>query len=178
MFRLFVAIDPPEKVQKVIARLAYGLPGARWVETEQLHLTLRFIGEVDGGELRDIDIALGRIRAKSFDLAVKGVGHFPPRGDPKVLWVGMEKCEPLFGLQRNVDSALRGIGPKPEKRKFHPHITLARLRNTPLARMHNYLAEHGFFRVDSFSVNEFHLYSSTLTPKGPIHRKEATYPLL
>jgi len=177
MYRLFVAIDLPADVKEQLRPLCGGLPGARWVGGEQLHLTLRFIGEVDGGVFRDVDEQLGMVRASSFSLVLQGVGHFPPRGQPRVVWVGVEKSDPLKHLHGRVESALAEAGLDRDGRKFSPHITLARLKETPATRVGRYLEEFGLFRTEPFPVDEFTLYSSTLTRHGPVHTPEATYPL-
>ena len=129
MPRLFIAIDLPEDVKVELTAIGYGLPGARWVTDDQLHLTLRFIGEVDGGMRNNISDALSFINYGSFTFTLQGAGHFPPRGKPKVLWIGIAKSQPLLQLRGKVESALRAIGLSPEGRKFSPHITLARLKN-------------------------------------------------
>lgn len=177
MIRLFVAIDLPESVKDHLAPLCCGLPGARWVPGEQLHLTVRFIGEVDGGVFRDIRQGLEGVECDSFQLTLKGLGCFPPRKAPRVLWVGMEKSEELGVLRRRVDSCLKSCGISPEKRKFSPHITLARLKKTPLPRMVSFLENNGHFQLPAFQVSSFYLYSSALTSKGAIHTIEAIYPL-
>ena len=177
MYRLFVAIDLPPEVKERLAAMRGGLPGARWVDGDQLHLTLRFIGEVDGGVLRDIRAGLEAVHGLPFSLALQGVGHFPPRGQPRVVWVGVEKSAPLIQLHGRVESALAAVEIERDRRKFSPHITLARLNGTPGSRVGRYLEEFGLFRTDPFAVDEFVLYSSTLTRHGAIHTPEATYPL-
>jgi len=179
MLRLFVAIDFPEDIRQQLARLCYGLPGARWVEENQLHLTLRFIGEVDGAMFREIKEALADIRRQRFRLALKGVGHFPPRKNPRVLWVGVEKNDSLVLLRNKIESTLVRLGLPGEERKFSPHVTLARFKDqTPLGRLTTYMAGNNLFSTMPFAVNYFHLYSSHLTPKGAQHTREASYPLL
>ena len=178
MYRLFVAIDLPSDVKERLRPLCGGLPGARWVDGDQLHLTLRFIGEVDGGVLRDVREQLGTVRSAPFSLVLQGVGHFPPRGQPRVVWVGLEKSGPLGVLHGRVESALADAGLERDGRKFSPHITLARLKETPASRVGRYLEEFGLFRTDPFTVDAFILYSSTLTRHGAVHTPEATYPLI
>lgn len=177
MPRLFIAIDPPVTIRKNLEAMFFGIPGARWVAPEQLHITVRFIGDVDGAMFHDIQSALAEVDSPSFNLHLKGVGHFPPRGNPRVIWAGLEKSDPLLSLRRKVDSALLKIGLEPEKRKFSPHLTLARLKNTPLGKVANFLAGNGLFSQEPFPVENFLLYSSTLTPKGAIHNVERVYSL-
>ena len=175
--RLFVAIDLPESVKERLALLCCGLPGARWVAPEQMHLTLRFIGEVDGGLFLDIRDALAEIEGESFSLHLSDIGFFPPRGKPRVIWVGLQKHEPLLKLRNRLESRLVDLGLEPEGRKFSPHITLARLKNTPIIKTVRFLEAHSRFCTSQFSVKNFHLYSSVLGRKGAVHRIEVSYPL-
>lgn len=177
MYRLFIAVDMPHELQERLGNMFFGIPGAKWVTEEQLHLTLRFIGEVDGGMFEDVREALSEIKADSFTMQLKGMGYFPPRKKPKVLWVGIEKNEKLTILRNRVEAAVVKTGLSPEQRKFSPHITLARLRDSPLKKVTNFLAGNSLFESEPFRVEEFHLYSSLLTSKGAIHQVEATYPL-
>lgn len=178
MIRLFIAIDLPESVKQEMARLCCGLPGARWVGTEQLHLTLRFIGEVDGGLFRDIRERLVEVRSEPFTLQLDGVGFFPPRGKPRVIWVGLKKSSELLQLRCRIESCLVAIGLEREGRKFSPHITLARLKNTPPVKVGRFLENHNLFLSRTWTVDEFFLYSSQLGRNGAIHRVEAGYPLM
>jgi 2'-5' RNA ligase len=173
--RLFIAIDLPESVKEQLSRLCCGLPGARWVIPEQLHLTLRFIGEVDGGLFLDICEELATVQAKSFTLQLDGLGCFPPRGKPRVVWVGVQPSEQLLVLRNRLESCLVTLGLESEGRKFAPHITLARLKNTPPVKVGRFLENHGLFLSSPFPVEEFSLYSSVLGRKGATHRLEACY---
>jgi RNA 2',3'-cyclic 3'-phosphodiesterase len=175
--RLFVSIEPPEDVREDLLAICYGLPGARWVDSEQFHLTLRFIGEVDGAVFREIDEALAQIDTASFDLTVQGVGHFPPRGVPQVLWAGIERSEALLHLRRKIEVAIVQTGLEPDHRKYSPHITLARLQGTHPNKVGEFLARHNLLRTRTFPIDEFHLFSSKLTPKHAIHTCEASYSL-
>ena len=177
MPRLFVAIDLPAAIRDQLAALCCGLPGARWVEPEQLHLTLRFIGEVDGGIMNRVREALAEVRAETFSLQLAGVGFFPPRGNPRVAWVGISKNELLLRLHHRVEAALIRAGFPPEERKYSPHITLALLKATPASRAGGYLAQHNLFATEEFPVREFLLYSSVLNSRGARHYIEAGYPL-
>lgn len=173
--RLFVAVDLPEPVRQQLTGLGFGLPGAHWVAAEQIHLTLRFIGEVDGAMFREVREGLAGVRSSSFAMQVQGLGYFPPRQQPRVLWAGVAKSEALVLLRNRVEATLVRCGLEPEGRKFAPHITLARLRDTHLTRLTNFLAGNALFATEPFTVSEFHLYSSQLTAKGAIHQLEASY---
>ncbi len=179
MPRLFVAIDLPETVKKAVKDICTGLPDARWVDILQHHLTLRFIGEVDEGLFNRIKTSLAEIRENRFSLTVQGVGCFPPKRPPRVLWVGIDKNETLMRLAEKTERVLvEHTRIEPEQRKFSPHITIARFREPSPAKVSDYLARNSSFRTESFPVDEFHLYSSTLTPAGALHRREASYVLL
>ena len=177
MPRLFIAVDLPETIKNNLSLMAFGIPGAKWVAPEQLHLTVRFIGEVDGGLFHDIQEILDEIHFASFSLQLKGVGYFPPRGAPRVLWIGLDKSEPLQLLRKKIDTALLRARIEPEGRKYSPHITLARLKNSPANKIANFLSGNGLFSQEPFQVEDFKLYSSILSPKGAYHKVERIYPL-
>ena len=174
--RLFVALSLPDEVAASLALIQSGVPGARWSTREQMHLTLRFIGEVDGREANAVDDALSTISAPGFQLALKKVGQFGGR-NPSALWAGVEPSEALFHLERKIESALQRSGLPPETRKFTPHVTLARLKGTPRGRVMDYLTDHALFASSSFDVRGFILYSSQLTANGSIYRAEKAYQL-
>ena len=179
MHRLFVAVDMPPAVDDSLIGLCQGVSGAKWADSAPFHLTLRFIGDADDGLLQDILLALAEIEASAFDLALKGVGYFPPRGPAKILWAGVETAPGLMRLRDHVTAALDAIGVEPERRKFAPHITLARFkRGAPAARVAELLSLNALFKSAPFAVTQFHLYSSLLRPDGALHRIEASYPLL
>jgi 2'-5' RNA ligase len=175
--RLFVAIDLPEDIKIAIGSLHCPLPGAKWVAEAQIHLTLRFVGDVDDKLMKMIVASLSDIVAAPFSLAMQGVGCFPPKRDPKVLWVGVDGSSALFGLQGDIEKALVRNGLEPEGRFFSPHITIARLKETTATRVAPFQKQYAGFATRSFSVRQFVLYSSTLTPQGAIHRQEALFPL-
>ncbi|MDF1614203.1 RNA 2',3'-cyclic phosphodiesterase [Desulfurivibrio dismutans] len=178
MYRLFTAIDLPPELAARLAAMGFGLPGARWLPEDQLHLTLRFIGEVDGGRFYEIREALADVRAEPFTMHLQGFGCFPPRGPARILWAGVEPTAPVAALYRKVENVLvrQGLA-DPEKRKFAPHVTVARLQQPPKSRLGNFLAGNNLYRSEEFTVNQFHLYSSQLTNKGAIHYLEASYDL-
>ena len=176
MMRLFVAIALPDSVADGLVMLQGGIPGARWSTREQLHLTLRFIGEVDGRDAAAIDDALAAIRSPGFALELKGVGEFGGR-NPRALWAGVRDEGPVVHLQRKIESAVQRAGIAAEERKFSPHITLARLRGAPRDRVITFLSAHALYASGPFEVNGFILYSSTLTPNGSLYRPERSYRL-
>lgn len=176
--RLFVALSLPRDLRDRLGGLASGLPGARWVDPDNLHLTLRFIGEVDGREAEDVDAALSGIQGKRFSLTLSGVGQFGDERRPRALWVGVEPNEALERLQAKIETALQRAGLAPEKRKFKPHVTLARLKTHPGERLHDYIVQRSLFRAGPFDVSEFTLFSSYLANSGAIYSAEAVYPLV
>lgn len=177
MIRLFVAVDIPEDIRILMCGMGGTIPGARAVPTEQLHLTLKFLGEVDGGRVPDIREVLGSISGPPFTMSLKGVGHFPPRGNPRVLWVGIEPVAEVTALRNRVEKGLAEIGIPRDPRKFSAHVTLARLNNSPLKRVTDFLAGNSLFATPPFVVREFLLYSSSLSAKGAVHTVLAAYPL-
>jgi RNA 2',3'-cyclic 3'-phosphodiesterase len=174
--RLFVALALPAQIVDSLTAIQSGVPGARWLTREQMHLTLRFIGECDGREEAAVDDALHTIAAPSFPLVIKGVGEFGGR-NPNALWAGVESNEALLHLQRKIESALQRVGLPAEARKFTPHITLARLRAAPRGRVMDFLSHHGLFKCPAFDVSGFVLYSSHLSPEGSVYRAEKAYRL-
>ncbi len=177
MYRLFVAINLPEIVTQKLNEFCFGLPGAKWVGQERMHLTLRFIGEVNGAVFRDVEEALEAVHVEPFELTLKGIGYFPPRRDPETLWIGVENNGAVAHLRNKVESVLVRTGLEPENRKFFPHVALARLKGTPANRVARFMAENGLFRIEPFPVREFHLYSSFLASEGAVYTIEASYGL-
>jgi len=176
MIRLFVALDLPAPVRERLSLLQGGVPGARWYAPGQMHLTLRFIGEVPESTARDIDDALIALRVPGFALELFGVGAFGGKL-PRALWAGVRDGEKIVHLQRKVETALQRLGLPPEERKFTPHVTLARLKDSPKAKVMEFLAAHALFSSGEFPVTSFALFSSQLSSNGSIYRIESTYAL-
>jgi 2'-5' RNA ligase len=174
--RLFVALPIPRPVAQSIMLIQGGVPGARWQTNEQLHITLRFIGEVDGRDAAMLDDALAGIKAPAFDLQLHGVGQFGNK-QPHALWAGIRKSEALEHLQRKVDNAIRRVGQPQDAYKFTPHVTVARLRNPESRKMIAWLADYALFTSPEFRVDAFNLYSSRLTSDGSVYAVEREYPL-
>jgi RNA 2',3'-cyclic 3'-phosphodiesterase len=175
--RLFVALAIPDAVAEGLMLIQSGVPGARWSTREQLHLTLRFIGEVDGRDAVDIDDALAAISPPRFALELHGVGEFGAK-NPHALWAGTRPNEALKHLARKIETALQRIGLPAEERKFTPHVTLARLRASPRGRVLDYLTDHALYASGPFAVDEFILYSSVLTDDGSVYTAEREYGLV
>jgi 2'-5' RNA ligase len=177
MLRLFVAIDIPETIRREVEGMGRSIPKARSVPADQLHLTLKFIGEVEGSRILDIDDALKETSLPKFSLCIKGVGTFPPRGTPRILWAGVQDVERVVALRNSIESTLAAINIPKERQKYTPHLTLARLQNCPIKPLLQYLAGNAFLQTAEFPVESFHLFSSQLTQKGALHTLERSYPL-
>jgi RNA 2',3'-cyclic 3'-phosphodiesterase len=176
MLRLFVGIGFPPELKLRLSLLCGGVPGAKWVDPGNFHLTLRFIGEVGEPVAADIDEALSRIRARRFPLQIAGTGVFGDK--PRSLWAGVERSIELVALRDKIEQALIRLGQPPEPRKFAPHVTLARLRNPPVDKLRDFLAAHAQFRAASLAVEKFSLIASFQTKAGSIYEDQADYPLL
>ena len=177
MIRLFVGLELPEEMRQRLAFLGSGLPGARWVDPGNYHLTMRFIGEVDGGRFEDIHAALTRIKAPALDLTLEGISTFGKADAPHTLWVGVQRNATLAALHAKVDRALVTAGLEPESRKFQPHVTLARLRKNAAGRLGSFVARHSLFRAGPGRIEHFVLFSSFLQRSGAIYAPEAHYSL-
>ena len=167
--RLFVALLPPPAVRAELAALAGPLSGVRWSPEANLHLTLRFIGEVSPEMLGDFETALAGVRVEPFVLPVSGIGVFPSRGPAKVLWVGTGHGHTrLHQLRKQVDEALLAVDPALEVRSFHAHFTLGRMAEPgdPKA-LAKFTAHHASFEAPPFRVAEFSLMASEFQPAGP-----------
>lgn len=178
MKRLFVAIDLPTGIKDELGEICSGIAGAKWVRREQMHLTLRFIGEVDDQRFETIKSGLSEVQAVPFTMRLEGVGQFPEKGKPRVLWVGVRAPNSLTQLQQQIENRLRKLGLEAADKGFTAHITLARFRTPPAPEsMRSYFARHGDFGTEAIEVESFILYSSWLRPEGPTYQHEAIYPM-
>ncbi len=176
MTRLFVALRPPAPVREALLATMGTVERARWQVDAQLHLTLRFVGEIDAPIADDLAVALGRIEAPAFALSIAGVGHFERKGRPTALWARPAPSPPLVALQHKVERACQRIGLEPEHRKFTPHITLARLGGGA-GPVGDWLAAHGELAAPPWPVDEFRLYESVLAPGGSHYQPVVSYRL-
>jgi 2'-5' RNA ligase len=176
MHRLFVAIRLPPPVRARLLALMGGVAGARWLDEEQLHVTLRFIGEVDRHLASDIDAALSGVHHPAFSVALNGLGAFDRRGEPVTLWAGLAPQEPLRSLHKKVDQALVRAGLEPERRAYLPHVTLARLPRGA-GSIGPLVEGAGGLSGPVFEVRDFQLYESRLTPDGSVYTLVETYSL-
>ncbi|CAH2599589.1 RNA 2',3'-cyclic phosphodiesterase [Rhodovastum atsumiense] len=175
--RLFVGLDFPWDVKQQLAALAGGVPGARWVPVENYHLTLRFIGEVPAHRAEEIDEALAGLRARSFPMSLAGIGTFAKGGQENALWVGVEKNPQLEALRSKIETALQRAGLEPERRRFSPHVTLARLRDAAEAKLAGFVQSHNLLRVGPLEVDRFVLFSSRLGKEASVYTPEVEYGL-
>src|ERR1051325_9188462 len=176
MLRLFVGIEFPPELRLRLSLLCAGVAGAKWVDAGNLHLTLRFIGEIDEGLAADVDEALARMKARRFMLQLAGVGVFGGNR-PHALWVGIERSPPLLQLRDKIEQALIRVGLEPEGRRFAPHVTLARLRDPVLDQLGAFLAAHARFRADPLPVAQFSLIASFPTKSGSVYEDQGDYQL-
>jgi RNA 2',3'-cyclic 3'-phosphodiesterase len=178
MLRLFVGIGFPPELKLQLSLLCSGIPGAKWVDPGNFHLTLRFIGETGETVAADIDDALARLRARRFTLQLVGTCVFGVADKPRSLWVGVERSSELVALRDKIEQALVRAGLAPEPRKFSPHITLARLHKPALDKLSDFLAAHAQFRAAPYPVEGFSLIASFQTKAGSVYEDQADYPLL
>ena len=176
--RLFVGLDLPWELRQRVAMLSgAGIPGARWVPPENYHITLRFIGEAPRHVAEEIDHALVGLKARGFMLALAGVGTFSKGGRSNTLWVGVERNPQLDHLQNKIETALQRCGLEPERRRFQPHLTLARLDNTVEAKLAAFVQAHNLFRAEPMAVEHLTLFSSLLGKEQPVYTAEVEYAL-
>lgn len=176
MHRLFVAIRPPEPVRDLLIDAMDDSPALRWVGDEQLHLTLRFIGEVERPVGNDIAAALERVRSPSFALRIAGVGKFEQRNGG-ALWAGIEPKAPAAALAAKVERSIQQIGLEAEHRTFTPHITLARWNRRNAEAVDAFLRRNSNIRSEPFRVDRFTLFESRLSRHGAHYEEIASFPL-
>jgi 2'-5' RNA ligase len=178
MPRLFLGLDLPDDIDLDLQMMGGGIQGARWLTVEQLHLTLHFLDEVDGGEMRELIAALDELAAPAFDLHLRGVGVFPPRKLPRSLWVGVAEPEPVRLLHRRCARIIDDVGIDRDRRKFAPHDTIARFGPRVVAGdVGEWVQGHALYASREFRVDHVHLYSSVMGQHGSKYRVEASYPL-
>ena len=176
MHRLFVAIRPPEHIRDRLIDAMDDSADFRWQSEEQLHITLRFVGEVERPMADDLADALDKIRAEAFSIRVKGTGRFEQRSGG-ALWAGVEPKEPLAGLAAKVERACQELGLEPERRAFHPHITLARWKGRRSREVADFLERNRGLVSEPFEVAEFTLFESRLSRHGAHYEEVTSYAL-
>ena len=176
MHRLFVAIRPPEPIRDLLIDAMDDSADFRWQDEEQLHLTLRFIGEVERPVADDLAAALSHVQATPFDIRINGVGRFEQR-NAGALWAGVEPKEPLANLAAKVERVCQQGGLEPERRAYHPHITLARWKGRRTRELADFLERKRGLVSEPFEVDAFTLFESRLSRHGAHYEEVATYPL-
>ncbi|QQS14186.1 MAG: RNA 2',3'-cyclic phosphodiesterase [Rhodospirillales bacterium] len=179
MPRLFVALPIPDDIADALSALQGGVPDANWVPSENFHVTLAFVGEVDSNLAADIADALAPVEGPVLDLEIAGVDHFVDGAAPRALYAAVAANEALTLLRTRVVSALRGEGVRLERRRFRPHVTLARFDRRAEMGHHiaQFVASNNLLRIGPFEVDRFGLYSSVTRPDGAEYTLEAEYPL-
>jgi len=174
---LFVGIQLPPDIADRLAALGGGVPGARWTPAENMHVTLRYIGEVDGMLADDVATGLSSVSGSPMQIAIEGVGHFGGKSDARVLYADIAPREPLKRLRDKIETLVQRIGLPADERRYHPHVTLARLRRAHQERVGRFLQLNGMLASQPFTVREFHLYASIRGSDGAVYSIEHSYPL-
>jgi len=177
IMRLFVALDLPWEIKEELSDLSFNLIGARWVPTDNFHLTLRFIGEAGRLQAEEIDLALATLRGRSFAFSLSGMGWFEKAGRVSALWVGVERNSELAKLQSKVESALYRIGLPADKRRFTPHVTLARMDVPVTPALTQFVQANNLYRSGPIRADNVTLFSSFLGKDQPTYTPEAEYAL-
>ena len=176
MPRLFTALEIPRNAAMSLSLLRGGLPGARWIDVENYHITLRFIGDVDGRTADEVVDRLDRIDRPEFSLSLNGIGSFGSK-KPHSIWAGVSPAPELYALQGEIERICQRIGLPPDPRKFTPHVTLARLKSSRVDDVVHYLSGRGDFQTMPFRVGRFVLLSSKESVGGGPYLTEEVFPL-
>jgi len=175
MPRLFTGVEIPPEIGEALGMLRGGLPGARWITPDNYHLTLRFIGDVDDVTAQEVALMLGRVRRGGFNLHLEGLMSFGGRR-PRAVVATVAPEPALLEAQAEQERLMQRIGLEPEGRKYTPHVTLARLRDSSSLDVADYLSARGYFRTAAFPVSRFVLFSSRASVGGGPYVVEASYP--
>lgn len=176
MPRLFTALEIPREAAMSLSLLRGGIPGARWIDVENYHITLRFIGDVDGRTADELVHRLDRIDRPEFTLSLSGIGAFGSK-KPHSLWAGVSPAPEMFALQAEIERICQRIGLPSDQRKFTPHVTLARLKTSRLDDVAHYLSGRGDFHTMPFKTCRFVLMSSKESVGGGPYLTEEIFPL-
>lgn len=175
--RLFTAIPLPSEIEQRLLKMEdENVSGIKWQSQNNLHLTLVFIGDVDEEKGDRIKYQLQKILIPSFSITVRSVGSFPPKRKPRVVWVGIEQCDPLIRLQQSIKEIVESCDVKPDDRSYVPHITLGKVKDADYAIVERYLAKYRDVFVGTVDINQFGLFESKLSSSGAVHTCIASYP--
>ena len=179
MIRLFAGIELPENIKEQLYALRGGVPNAKWVEKDNLHITLRFIGNKDEDDANDLHDGFMQLRAPAFDLQMAQVGFFANGLQMRHLWAGVSNYQALDFLHDKLESVVSRHRLPPDKHKFHAHCTLAKLYGAGVEDVHKFLEYNNLFRSPDFHIDHFTLFSShpRTDGDGSYYRVEAQYPL-
>ena len=175
MLRLFAALPVPDDIGEGLLSRQQGIPGARWRSLDDLHITLRFFGEVREQAADDLDAELARLSGAPIDVTLEGAGAFGEGADIHAVWAGVAENAALRTLAARVEAAARRVGLKPEARAYRPHVTLAYLTRPDPARVAAWVQDHNLLKSPSWRAASFGLYSSRLGPDGSVYRLEREY---
>ena len=176
MPRLFTGLEIPADVAADLSLLRGGLPGARWIDPENYHLTLRFIGDIETGLAREVASMLGRVNRRPFEIRLQGLSSFGGR-KPRAVVATAAPCPSLLELQAEHERLMQRVGLEPEGRKYSPHVTLARLRESSSRQVADYLSQRGLFRSAQIRVERFVLFSSRASTGGGPYVIEESFEL-
>ncbi len=175
--RLFVAIYLPGNIRSRLASLERGIPGARWVPSDNLHITLAFAGEVGVPLVADIEERLSEVRFHPFEFAIRGVGYFGSLRNVRAVWAGVDVSENMNRLQKRVRRAFELAGVRFDRRRFRPHVTLARVRGETGHHLANFLSEHSLLNITGIEVRDIVLFESQLSSDGATYIPLSRYRL-
>jgi 2'-5' RNA ligase len=176
MPRLFTGLEIPADIGQTLSNLRGGLPGARWIDPENYHVTLRFIGDIDGMYANEVAMMLYRVNRKPFEVKLRGLTSFGGK-KPRAVVADIEPSRPLIELQAELERMMQRIGLDPEGRKFTPHVTLARLHDASSWDVADYLSVRGYFPSRVFTADRFVLFSSRASTGGGPYVVEDSYEL-
>lgn len=176
MPRLFTGLELPPDVGQMLSFLRGGLPGARWIDPENYHVTLRFIGDIEDDMAHEVASMLSRVARKPFELRLDGLSSFGGR-KPRAVVASIAPIPQLLELQAEQERLMQRVGLEPEGRKYIPHVTLARLRDSSSRQVADYLSERGSFRSGPFKIDRFVLFSSRASVGGGPYVIEEVFPL-
>jgi RNA 2',3'-cyclic 3'-phosphodiesterase len=177
MPRTFLALNLPPELKTALSLLPGEIPGARWLDTEQYHVTLKFLGVLTHSEIDTLQECLSGVDFPVVPLKVKGVGLFPLRGDPETLWVGVDHNPALLRMQKHLEAQLSRHGFPREGRQYFPHISLARLREVGIPYLASFVAKHSTWEAEEAAITSYSLYSSHGSATGSHYVEEVRFPL-
>lgn len=175
--RLFTAISLPDDTKEQLHRLMKPLDKVRWLDHTQLHITLKFLGETDPAQLKELIKQLNTVDKPPFGFAINGLGYFPEGDHPRVIWAGIEDESPIVELHRSIEKACRKAGFDREDRPFKPHITLGKAKGASRDVVLPFVKEHNGLYISDVPAEEFILYESRLNSDGAVHEPCAQFPL-